>query len=89
MMYQSRTPPEEPPCEDCRVDPLPDNQDACRIFNITRHQLIVGMSGVIDINHIPIHQAIDRYKIKEDIKCFEKVLFLGSWWVNRLNKKAE
>ena len=66
---------------------MPENADAARIFDVTRHQLIVGMSGVVDINQLAVHEAMRIYKVKDRKKCFEKVLHLGSWWVSRLNEK--
>jgi hypothetical protein len=78
----------EPPCDQCRVECLPANVDAQNIFRIVRGQLIMGgMGGVVDINHIAIHEAMRLYRVKDRKKCFEKVLILAGWWIKKLNKK--
>ena len=69
--------------------PLSDNEDAWKIFNIVRYQLIAGQAGVIDINHMAVHEAMRLYRIKDRRKCFEKVLSLARWWVAKLNKKGD
>ena len=79
--------PGEPDCASCRVDALPENVDASKIFNIVRYQLIMGPSGAIDLNHLAIHKAMDVEDVKDKKKCFDKVRQLGAWWVSRLNKK--
>lgn len=44
-------------------------------------------SGPISINQIPIHQAMELYKIENRKQCFEKLLTLGAWWIERLREK--
>jgi len=88
-MYVERTPPAEPPCGDCRVDPFPENRDALKIFFITRYQFIMGMNGPIDMNHLAIDSAIEREGIRDRRGCFGKLLILGRWWIERVNEKTE
>ena len=88
-MYKERDPSEEPPCEDCRVEPLPENLDAIKIFDSERYQLIMGQGGPVDMNHSVIFEAMRLYKIKNRQQCYEKVLTLGRWWVSECNKKSE
>lgn len=89
-MYSERIPPQETPCEICKVDPLPDNEDAYKIFYIIRYQLIMsGMGGAIDVNHLAIHEALRLYRIKNRQRCFEKILALCRWWIARVNKKEK
>ena len=78
-----------PPCYQCWVDPDPVNNDAWKIFNINRYQLItVGMEGhILDMNHMPIHDSMRMCKIKDREKCFGKILVLARWWVKKLNEK--
>ena len=85
--YAERNPPEEPPCEICRVEFLPENEEALKIFRIVRNQLIVGPASVIDINHLAIHAAMDLYKVKNRKQCFEKVLHLANWWLEKIKEK--
>jgi len=44
----------------------------------------MGTNGPIDINQIPIHKAMKLYKIKNRKECFEKVLKLNNWWIERI-----
>ncbi len=85
-MYAKRKPREEPPCITCRIDSLPENKDALRIFFIMRTQLIMGPSGPIDLNHLAIDAAMLRERI-EGRKCFNQVLDLGQWWIDRISEK--
>lgn len=44
------------------------------IFKIVRGQVLVaGMGSVIGLNHLAVWEAIDRYKVSDKIRCFEKV----------------
>ena len=88
-MYNSRDPSEDPPCEDCKVEPSIENTDAIRIFNMERYQLIMGQGGAIDMNHDAFHKAMRLYRIKNRRECYEKILVLGRWWIDRLNQKSE
>ena len=85
-MYAGRTPPAEPPCLTCRVDPFDDNRDALKIFFIVRYQLVMSMNGPIDLNHLAIDAAMRREGI-ESKACFDKVLTLGRWWMERIGQK--
>jgi ABC-type branched-subunit amino acid transport system ATPase component len=71
-----RKPPEDPPCENCRVELQEENQEAAQIYMITRNQLIVGPQGIIDINHLAIHANMELYEVKDRKRCFEKVVTL-------------
>jgi hypothetical protein len=80
----------DPPCNDCRVEPMPENADAHRVFNIVRFQLILGPGSAFDIRHDAIWRMIDELKIKKRLECFEKVCLLASqWWIPKLNEKSE
>lgn len=85
-IYAERTPPGIPPCETCWVEPMEENKDALRIFLLVRYQLIMGLNGPTDINHLAIDSAMEREGI-EDRECFNKVLFLGHWWIEQIRKK--
>jgi len=72
-MYGNRNPPEDPPCERCKVDLLPENNEAFRIYMLTKSQYIMGFNGPIDINHMAVWEAIDRYKVDKPTEVFERV----------------
>ena len=83
-MYADRVPPEEPPCEGCRVDPLEENKDPLEIFFLTQYQLIMGPKGPIDINQLAVHAAIDLYGARNPRECFSKAMKLSKWWIDRM-----
>jgi hypothetical protein len=77
-MYSERNPPDEPPCDTCRVELKEENEDAAHIFNLVRGQVITRFNGqtdmIIGINHLAVWAAIDAYRVKDRTGCFEKVL---------------
>ena len=76
-MYGNRKPPELPPCETCRVEVLPGNQDALNIYLTTRGQYIMGFSGPVAINQMAIWELIDRLKVKDPVNVFNRVVRCG------------
>jgi hypothetical protein len=74
-MYSARNPPGTPPCDTCRVDLLPANQEVGTVFQIARHQVIVGgMNGeVVDLNLPAVKMVMDLYDIKDQRACLNKV----------------
>lgn len=88
---------EKPPCGRCQTlkgdkfDPadcikcvptaFDENEDALMIYPIVADQYIVGMSGVIAINHEAVHRAMDLYEIEDKRTCFEKVLKLSRYFI--------
>lgn len=89
LLYSERTPPEEPPCEDCWVITNPANKDALQIFSVVQNQFIMGMGGPIAINQLAAHEAMSLFKIKNRPECFKKVLQLSNWKISKMNKKDE
>jgi hypothetical protein len=88
-IYARRNPPQDPPCEICRELPEQENEDAERIFFLVRDQFIMGMNGPISISHEAIHEAMRLYRIKNRRDCFEKVLILSRWWIEKIREKNE
>jgi hypothetical protein len=78
QMYSERKPPGEPPCHTCWIDLKEENEDVARIFQIVRGQVITRFNGqvdmIMDLNHLAVWAAIDRYGIKNPRECFEKVM---------------
>ena len=79
-MYAERTPPGTPPCESCRVELREENENAARIFQTVRGQVITRFNGqadiVVDLNHLAVWAAIDAYGVRDRTGCFEQVLNL-------------
>jgi hypothetical protein len=72
--YGERNPPEEPPCDTCRVDLMEENREAAEIFFITRNQVIVAFDRVIDINHLAVDAAMQRNNVSNKKDVFVKVI---------------
>jgi len=75
-MYAERTPPEEPPCEMCWVDLMPENRQAVEVYMIVRGQMITaGMGQVIDLSIPAVKIVMDLYPggIDDQWKCLSKV----------------
>ena len=72
----------EPPCEQCKPELLPENEDSIFVFSFVRNQVVTaGMGQVIGINHLAISNAIRLFEIDNEkkvtldvIKCFDAVL---------------
>ena len=63
----------DPPCETCRVELMPDNKEASMVYNIVQNQFIMGFNGPVDLNQSAVWECIDRYRVKDPIKVFERV----------------
>lgn len=88
-MYENRNPPETPPCETCRVDPVKENEDALNCFFMVQDQYIMAEGGPVALNHLAIHEAMRLLKIKDRLKCFRKVCKLGHWWIEQTREARE
>lgn len=74
-LYGRRNPPQEPPCDECKVDLAEENFDAARIYHIVKRQVrTAGGSGeIIDLDHAAVKFVMDIYSIKNQQKTFEKI----------------
>lgn len=73
-MYGKRTPPDEPPCDTCRVDLLEENYEVADVYIMCRNQVITaGMGEIIDINLQTVKTVMDLYGVKDQRECMEKV----------------
>lgn len=62
---------------------IEENQDATRIYFLVQNQLIMGPTGPVDINQLAIHEAMKLYRIKDRKECFEKVLKLSAYFIEK------
>jgi len=60
----------EPPCDTCRVTLLSENAEAVKIYRIIRGQVRTLGEQVIDLDHVALWQAIDRYRVKNPVRVF-------------------
>ena len=92
-MHSERTPPTEPPCETCWVDLKEENEDAARIFYVVRGQVVTRFNGqedvIVDLNHLAVWTAIDRYGVKDKQRCFEKVMKIFHVFLEEQRKKEK
>jgi len=68
---------------------MEENQDAAEIYFLVQNQLIMGLRGPIDINHLAIHEAMKLYRIRERRDCFEKVLRLAIHFIEKARIASE
>ena len=88
-MHADRIPPTVPPCEVCWVDLKEENEDAAKIFQSVRGQIITYKEKIVDINHLAIDAALKRYGIADSKKCFDKVVKLFHSMLDEYQKKGK
>ncbi len=73
--YGLRMPPEDPPCNDCRVDLTPENEDAAAIYQICKRQVLTAgpENEVIDLDYSTVIMVMDLYQVKDKKGCLNKV----------------
>ena len=72
----------EAPCLERCVDKpilMPENEQAMRVFNLCRDQVIVSVSGFVDMLLPSVKVAMDLIGVDTDdqLRCAEKVMALG------------
>jgi len=74
-MYASRTPPESPPCEACRVELAVENEETAAVYMATRRQYITaGQNNVpVDISIPAIKIVMDLRGVKDQESCLSRV----------------
>jgi hypothetical protein len=74
-LYGRRDPPEEPPCDICRVDLLPGNYEAANIYRMVRGQVITAgdTNQIIDLNHMALWKMIEMYGVRDKVGVFHRV----------------
>jgi len=68
---------------------LEENEAALTLYSIVQNQWIMGGGGPVDINHLAVWEAIDRYRVKDAPGTFRKILVLSRWMIDRINEKRE
>lgn len=77
-------------CMECLPPLREENAEAVNIYLLTRNQLIfAGMGEAVDINHVAVHGAIDRLKVKKPEECFLKVLKVNTHMLETLRGQDE
>lgn len=76
-MYAGRTPPDDPPCDNCRVELADENREVAQIFRMVRGQVLTRFNGqydeVADLNFPAVKIIMDLFGVKDQRTCFEKV----------------
>ena len=61
-----------------------ENEDAEKIYFMVRDQVIINpIGGVVAINQLAIHAAMDLYEVFDKKDCFEKVIKLGQYFISK------
>jgi hypothetical protein len=68
---------QEPDCGSCIPDVLPENREAVQLFHLVNGQRIMAFGGTVDINHLAVWEAIDRYGAEDPLKTFEKIALMA------------
>jgi hypothetical protein len=76
-------------CIKCLPPLLDENIDAARVYCVTQGQLIMGMAGAVDINHLAIHEAMRLYEVEDKPRCFEKVLRLAGHFLEKARQERD
>lgn len=67
----------DPPCEDCRVELLDENDEAARVYQVVQSQTVTRFNGqhdeVIDLDFNAVKAIMDLYGVRDQRTCFEKV----------------
>jgi hypothetical protein len=61
---------------------MPGNSDAVKVYLSVRGQVVSIGERVIDINHLAIEAALDRYQVKDRKKCFEQVVKIFHYFLD-------
>jgi hypothetical protein len=67
---------------------MPENEDAEFIYSIVEDQLIMTQNGPYAINQVAVHEAIRLYRVADKQSCFEKVLVLSRYFLQKERSKA-
>ena len=53
---------------------MPENDEAIRVFNLCKAQLIISFDGVVGIDLKAVKIAMDLMEVEDQLGCAEKVL---------------
>ena len=74
--YGERNPPQEPPCDICKVELMDKNKAAESVYYLTRRQYVTADQGqVVDISVPAVKIVMGWLKIppEKELECFLKV----------------
>ena len=77
-MYAGRTPPEEAPCQECRVDLIEENTEAASVYMMCRGQVITAGQDnrPIDISTQAIDITMKLLGVVDQLGCLKRVRWL-------------
>ena len=65
----------EAPCGKCRKVPLPENEEAFRVYSLVQSQVVtVGMGDVVGFDYNALNFIMRLYGVQDRRRVFEKVL---------------
>lgn len=77
----------EDDCPICLPPLMEENEEAAKIYAIVQNQFIMGFNGPVAISQMAIHEAMKLYRIESPRDCFEKVLVLSAYFINKMHRK--
>jgi hypothetical protein len=83
-MYGNRNPPQETPCQTCRVELSAANQEVATVYMLCRRQYVTAEEGRIAGLSIPAVKALmDIYGVRNQRECLERVLAVFYYFENK------
>jgi len=64
---------EEPDCEACLPELWPECRQACEVWHLVGEQVISGPKGMVGLNHLAIHKAMDLLGVEDRLGCLKLV----------------
>jgi len=65
---------EDPPCEDCLPELIPENYQVYEIFNIAQSQHIIAFNKIIGLRLSPIFHLLELYGIDDQKRYIELIM---------------
>jgi len=79
---------EDPPCDKCIPETLPENKDALKVYLLVKNQLILtGFGDIVDISFAAIDIVLNLFEIQNKRNVFLKVVTLARHFIDVDRKK--
>ncbi|MEN6615114.1 MAG: hypothetical protein ABFD12_01010 [Syntrophorhabdus sp.] len=64
----------DPPCEICRIELAPENEEIAEVYFQSRSQVIATQGQVVSLNVCAVKIIMDLLEIKDQRKCLRRVM---------------
>jgi mevalonate kinase len=65
---------------------MEENIEAYNLYQIVQGQIITAGEHIVDINHLAVWAAIDRYDAQDKVRTFEKIIKLFQYYQDKREK---